>query len=274
MKNLSPLAAVVRPLGDAHDRQILDAYLLQCRHYGADLALASVNQHHVRPDGALLALSLTFGVVFHRASEPADYHLAHHGEIVVGFSGFDVPFAILPLQEAFRPGHHHRAQRMGALDMRVIVDFDTLWHFGQVEEFGQLSEGARLGAGFRQPALQRFGGIAAGLIDQALALTPLGIQDFDLAAGSFFQRFGQKIGFRQRAIQQDDPRRGHLFVELSEKGQHHLAFVQPLGMGGKEGAMAPVLPTANKKRLYRHLPAVCGHGEDIGVGQALGIDGL
>ena len=70
------------------------------------------------------------------------------------------------LDEAFRPRDHHRAHSFGALDVRVVIDFDALRHVIQLEKFGHFAQGFRLGAAFRQPPVERFTGIAAGLLHQ------------------------------------------------------------------------------------------------------------
>ena len=158
--------------------------------------------------------------------------------------------------------------------MAVVIDLDPLRHFGQLEEVRDLTHDLGLGAALRQPPVQRLDRIARRLLDEALAIAALRHRYFHLAARRLAEGFGDEIGLGQHAIDQDRPRRRHLFIELREEGGQDLLFRQTLGMGREEGAVRPVLPAADEESLDRHLPRLAGHGEDIGVLQPFGVDRL
>ena len=63
----------------------------------------------------------------HQPLEPPRQHLAHHAEVVARREVLrvDVELAVLVLAEALRPRDDHRADRVGALDVAVVVDLDA-----------------------------------------------------------------------------------------------------------------------------------------------------
>jgi hypothetical protein len=213
------------------------------------LALAAVDQDQVRPQ-AFVAL----GVFLHHAAKAAGENFAHHGEIIVGLGLLDIPFAVLALDEAFGARNDHRAQGMGALNVAVVIDLHPLGRFGKVKEFGHLAPDPSLGAGFGGAAVQSLDGITRGLIDQFLAITPLRNGEFNLAACRFLQRLAQQLRLGQIAVEQDHARGRHFLIKLRKEALHHLTFLQPFGMGGEEGTVAPVLAAADEEGLDRDLP--------------------
>src|SRR5262249_61268817 len=60
----------------------------------------------------------------HQPLEAAAQNLPHHAEIVAGreIGGADVELAVLILLEPLRAGDDHGADRVGALDVAVVVD--------------------------------------------------------------------------------------------------------------------------------------------------------
>src|SRR5438874_8314564 len=96
MKDLAPLAAMMRTLGDAHDRDVVDTRVLQHLADRRKLALAAVDQQQFGPfaAGAIRVLLLEPG-------ETPLQHLAHHGEIVarLRLRPLDVELAIAVLAE-------------------------------------------------------------------------------------------------------------------------------------------------------------------------------
>ena len=70
---------MVRPLGDADHRHIVDAHVLHDLADGGQLALAAVDQEQVGPFAALAV-----GVFLLEPREAPLEHLAHHREIVAG----------------------------------------------------------------------------------------------------------------------------------------------------------------------------------------------
>src|SRR3546814_6820263 len=97
-----------------------------------------------------------FGVFLQRACEAALEHLAHHREIVAGLrlGALDVELAIGALDPALRPRDDHRAQRIGALDMAVVIYLDALRRLVEIEQLGQLAPQLRLTAALREPPVE------------------------------------------------------------------------------------------------------------------------
>ena len=88
------------------------------------------------------------------------------------------------------------------------------------------------------------------------------------------QGFGEKVRFRQLAVDEDQAWRRDFLVELGEEAGHDLVLLQPLGMAGEEGAVAPVRTAADEEGLDTDLPALVCHGEDVRIADAFGIHGL
>ena len=115
----------------------MDPGILQRLANGRELTLATVDQQHVRP--------VTLGAVrilLFEASEAAAQNLAHHREVVARHRplALDVELAVAVLAKAFGPGDDHRADRIGAHDMAVVVDFDPVRRPLQLEQLRKRSE--------------------------------------------------------------------------------------------------------------------------------------
>jgi hypothetical protein len=85
-------------------------------------------------------------MLLQKAGEAPLHHLAHHAEIVArrDVRRADVELAVLVLHEPFRPGDDHRADRVGAHDVRVVVDLDAARRLFQTERLGKAGQQARL----------------------------------------------------------------------------------------------------------------------------------
>ena len=83
--------------------------------------------------------------------------------------------------EAFRPGDNHRAQRIGALDVGVVIDLDPGRLLLQLEDTLHTLQQLGLGGAFRQAAGEGLAGIVGGLVDQFFLFAALGHQKVDLA---------------------------------------------------------------------------------------------
>ena len=125
-EGLAPGVAV-RPLGDGDQRHVGDAQRGQRLGRRGELALPAVDQHQIGP-GLLVALALDSpvstaasassavrrGALRQQPLEPPLQHLAQHAVVVAGreIGRADVELAVLVLAEAFRPRHHHGADRV------------------------------------------------------------------------------------------------------------------------------------------------------------------
>ena len=153
----------VRAFGHADKADVLDADFLQRSLDRTDLAFAAVDQHEVWPV-ALIAV----GVFLLRASEPPQYYLAHHCKVVArrGVRIFDIELAVLALDETLRSRDDHCTERVGALDMAVVVHLDAPWRFGEFEQVGYFTQQLALRRALRQPPVQCFFGVTLGLRNQ------------------------------------------------------------------------------------------------------------
>ena len=233
------------------------------------MPFAAINQHQIRPGAAI-----TIRIIGLRASKPASHNLAHHGEIVVGLCGLDVPLAVLVLDETLWPGNHHCSERIGALNVAVIIDFYALRNLGEFEEFREFTHIPCLGAAFGQATIERFAGIATRLFDQAPPVAALRDRDVHPAPGAFAQGLAKQSTFGQIAVHQNKPRTGNLFIELGHETLQNFGLLEAFGVAGEEGAVSPVLATTNEEGLDRHLAVLVGECEDICVTQPLGVDRL
>ncbi len=119
-------------------------------------------------------------------------HLAHHREIVArrGFGALDVELAIGAFQETVGACDDHRADRIGPLDMAVVVNLDPPRRRIEVEQIGQTAQQPRLGRRFGKPPVERFPRVTRRLLDQLAPLAALADADLHLAPGQFGKRFG------------------------------------------------------------------------------------
>ncbi len=131
-ETLAPGVAI-RSFGNADHRQIVDAEIGEHAQRRRELTLPAIDQHQIGP-GAAIAV----GIFLDGAGEAPGQHLAHHAEIVArrDLHGFDVEFAIGGFDEAFRPGDDHRADRVRALDVAVVVDLDAVGRRIEAEDIG------------------------------------------------------------------------------------------------------------------------------------------
>jgi hypothetical protein len=114
-------------LGDGGDGDVGHAQFFGDLHHGRQLPLAAIDQDQVGHGCAFLALP-------DQARQAATQHGLHHREIIVGgrVVALHVEAAIMVFLKAVRSRHDHRAQRVRALDMRVVIDLDAL---GDVLQF-------------------------------------------------------------------------------------------------------------------------------------------
>ena len=158
----------LRTLGDGNERNF-DAQAREHFARRGQLALAAVDQDEVRPR-ELLAFTFIFTVTVtgyerrhqtlrrveanlaafsrllpwrlcKKPLETAFQNLTHHGEIVAGrkLGRADVEFAVLTFAKALGPGDDHGTDRIGTLNMAVVVNLDAARHCRQAESLGQLA---------------------------------------------------------------------------------------------------------------------------------------
>ena len=163
MEHLAPSRPWCGPLATPTTGHVMDARVLHHLAHRRQLPLAAVDQQQVRPFAAL-----PVGILLLEPGEAPLEHLAHHREIVAGLrlGPLDVELAIAVLAEALGPGDDHRAGRVGAHDVAVVIDLDPLGHVGQLERVGELAQDLALGRRLGHAPVERFLGIALRLVDQ------------------------------------------------------------------------------------------------------------
>ena len=139
--------------------------------------------------------ALPVGVFLFQPGKPPLEHLAHHREIVAGLGlrPLDVELAVVVLAEALRPRDDHRAGRVRAHDVAVVVNLDPLGYVGQLERIGELAQDLALGGRLREPTVERFLGIALRLLHQLSPRAALRDFDDDLALGPLRQRLFEQL---------------------------------------------------------------------------------
>src|SRR5207237_10759107 len=120
----------------------------------------------------------------HQALEAAAQDLPHHAEIIAGreISRTYVELAVQVFPESLRTSDDHRADRVAALDVAIVVDLDTSRRSGQSENLGQRLEELALRRGVGKLARQRLARIGERVIDEVLLLAALGYVHLDLVA--------------------------------------------------------------------------------------------
>ena len=261
----------VDALGDADHGDILDPMLRHDRGHGAHLPRAAVDQQQIRPKAPAAVR-----VFFDKPFEAAVQHLFHHAEVIARGQviAADVELAVLVFHHAFRPRHDHRADGIGALDMRVVVNLDPLGRLGQVKGIGQPLQELGLGRRLGHLAGKAFARIAQGPVDQFGLLTPFRHQEFDLTAQLAAQRLGHQIGVLDLIAEDQLPRRLAGVVELADEGLQHLGGVDLAPDPGVIVVVAPVLVGADEEDLHAGLTAFHMQRDNVGLVHPLRVDAL
>ena len=261
----------VDPLGHANHGDVLDPQFDHDLVHGADLPGAAVDQQEIGP-----GRGLAVRVFLQKAGEAAGQHLLHHAEVIAcgDLVAPDVELAILALLETLGTGHDHRADRVDALDVAVVVDLDPAGRFGQVEGLGQPAQQFGLGRRLGHLAGKALAGVAQGRADQLCLLTPLRHGDLDLAAGLLGQRLGHEIRVVQSVAEQQKLRRLAVGVELADEGLDDLRGVLLAAKARIVVVVAPVLVRPDEEHLHAGLPAFHVKRDDIRLLGGLGVDPL
>ena len=154
-------------------------------------------------------------------------HLAHHPEIVarLGLRPLDVELAVAVLAEALRPGDDHRAGRVGAHDVAVVVDLDPLRHVRQLEHVGKLAQDlapACVVSASRRSSASSALRAACSISLRRSPRCGRSIATLRPARSHSASSSSSRVG--QVAIEQDPARRRHLLVELHQEARQHLLF--------------------------------------------------
>src|SRR6516225_4293258 len=112
------------------------------------------------------------------------------------------------------------------------------------------------------------------MLDQILLLATLRHRHLDLVAGFGGERFRQELAVVDLVRDQNQPRTGLVVVELREKRRQELARRDRAIGFRKIGAIAPVLPSAEKEYFDAGETALLMQRENIGLLHTARIDAL
>ncbi len=84
--------------------------------------------------------------------------------------------------------------------MAIVVDFDPLRHFGQLEKIGDFAQRTRFGSAFGKTALQRLHRVALRLAHQPAPRAALWNANLDPVASRGAQRLLDQLALRQFAV--------------------------------------------------------------------------
>ena len=119
MKRLAS-GITVRPFCNRNKRDAAqDTELFERLRHGGELPLPPINNHQIRP--------LQFWVL-RQTRKTTLQDFPHHTKIIPGreLCIFDVKSPVVAFLKTFRPCHNKSANRMRALNMAIIIDFNAL----------------------------------------------------------------------------------------------------------------------------------------------------
>src|SRR4051812_818461 len=141
---------LLEPLGETGDADVLEAQLLEDADRHAELALAAVDEQEVRRVREPLARARPFVALVEVTAEPPGEHLFHRREVVLTVLVSDLEAPVVgPLREPVLH-HDHRADDLGALEVRDVEALDAQRRLRQVERVLQRRERASAGVVVRR----------------------------------------------------------------------------------------------------------------------------
>src|SRR5882672_5204420 len=215
-------------------------------------------------------------LLVHQTLESPRQHFAHHAEIITrrDVRGFDVELAVLILTQALRSGDDHGADRVGALNMTVVVDLDAARRPCQPEGPGERGKEPLLGRRLGKLAAERLAGVGERVLDDVALAAPARHQELHFAVALDGERLRQQFAVLDLLRQQDEAWTRLVVVELREKRAQYLAGSErPVG-ARKIGAIAPVLAGAKEEYLDAEKAAVLEDRENIRLLDIARIDVL
>ena len=174
----------------------------------------------------------------------------------------------------FGTGDDHPADRVAALNVRIVVNLDPLRRRFEFEQLAEFAKKTPLRAGVRKIARQRLLGIVhrhRGQLAPRAALRPADPHPMPGADG---QRLAKKILFLGFVGQQNFGRRVLVVVELPEKGRQN-GGGRRVGIVGQEvGPVAVIRSATDEEGLDAGPLAASCQRDDVGVFQIRNIDVL
>ena len=125
-----PLVHLLLLLGERDDREPVESQILQDLEPDVELAPAAVDQDQIGQRAPLLE----------RLREPAREDLAEGGEVVGAGDGPDPEPLVVVLLEAPVLPHDHRADLLGALEVRDVVALDAVREPREAQRVPELLE--------------------------------------------------------------------------------------------------------------------------------------
>ena len=158
--------------------------------------------------------------------------------------------------------------------MGVVVDLDPLGPGVEPKGLTDLVEDFALGRALGHLAAQRLSRVGVRVVDEGKLFAAPWIGDFHFPVGLHTERRFQQFQLVRPHVGQDQARDRLVLVELAEEGGEDFGVGVGLVDAREIGAAAPVLAAAIEEDLDAGLPPLAEQGEDIGLGDAVGADGV
>ena len=171
----------------------------------------------------------------------------------------DVKCAIMRFHEPVRARHDHRADRIRAHDMGIVVNLDPARRPLKAESLGKRGEKLCLRGRLGQFASQRRAGILLRVRRRDRCFSPFcGTCDLDAVAGALAQGVFEHAAIFDVAGQQNEARRRLVGIKLRHEGIEDLGRREAFVGARKIGAIAPVLKGPEEKDLDAELSGLFG----------------
>ena len=209
-----------------------EAELFKRRGCRVELAEAAVDEDergHLASFGAVSRARIAVGC-FHQlrwagllqdALVAAADDLAHGGEVVDAGDGLHLEFAVVGLLHRAVLPHHHRGDRLRALDVRDVEALDAARQLGQHEQVLQRFLNRLLrGLQHAEALIVALLRVLADEVDQRTLLATLRRGDLHAMAGALGEQMAERLAIREVDRHQDGARHVLLIdVELLEQGR-------------------------------------------------------
>ncbi len=178
------------------------------------------------------------------------------------------------LHESRGPGDDHRADRLAAARVGIVVDLDAPRRRRKPEGFAERGEQFLLARVLGELSRQGLARIGQRMLDELTLLAALRRRDLHPFLHAHIERVLEHLAVLDLVRKQNERRGRVLAVKLREKGRQHLGFGKRLVGARIISAIAPVLIGAKEEGLDAETPGVLGDREDVRLLDASRIDAL
>ena len=151
--------------------------------------------------------------------------------------------------------------------MAVVVDLDAVRRGVEAKRRGDALEQPALRGALGEPAAERLARGGEDAIDQLLFIAALRHRQDDTAAAER-QRLLDQLLLGQPMAEQHQRRFWPVVVELADKRAQHVLDRELAIVAREIGAIAPILPAAEKEHLHAGLPGLLIGRDHVGIDDA------